>query len=385
MVAQLSGFFMKQGAIVDCFCLPFEQMDEAAMRDFYNGKLWTPAREEFYKNNKSLAQLKSGFERRWLKWRKKWLGQYSKEALEFNTGVDQHLPPEAKNTLKACVGANQYDLVVAEYVWTSSLLNVFPDTTIKVINTHDKFSDRYDVYKQIGKKPEWISLYDTEEARGLRRADLVLALNEAERNYFQQTSGKHAIQYGYTPALRPVPSKKFTFTLLYFASSNELNQESLQWFLKSVWPELKKQQPEIILRIGGKITQLLTNLPYDVINDGCFDDPYEFYAKGDIVINPERSGTGLKIKALEALSFGLPLVATSAGAAGLLDNDESAVLLADNETEFVSRITDLCINEETRAVVSRCALRWLMNYESSVNQALSAALKGLNLNCSFKS
>ena len=68
------------------------------------------------------------------------------------------------------------------------------------------------------------------------------------------------------------------------------------------------------------------------------DDLTSVYQRADVVINPISIGTGLKIKNIEALGFGKPLVTTSVGAEGLESGSQLAFLVADTAQDFANAV-----------------------------------------------
>jgi glycosyltransferase involved in cell wall biosynthesis len=60
-----------------------------------------------------------------------------------------------------------------------------------------------------------------------------------------------------------------------------------------------------------------------------------------VVINPISTGTGLKIKNIEALGYGKPLVTTSVGAVGMENGSHSAFLAADTAQDFANAVIGL--------------------------------------------
>ena len=71
-----------------------------------------------------------------------------------------------------------FDVCVVNYVWFSKVLDVLPEQTYKVIDTHDVFGDRHIVAKEAGLEPVWFYTTKELEAYALERADLVLAIQD---------------------------------------------------------------------------------------------------------------------------------------------------------------------------------------------------------------
>jgi glycosyltransferase involved in cell wall biosynthesis len=88
---------------------------------------------------------------------------------------------------------------------------------------------------------------------------------------------------------------------------------------------------------------------------GFIDDLTACYAHIDIAINPVRYGAGLKIKTVEAMAHGLPLVVSTQGASGLEDLAGQAFLVADDAGAFAEHIRTLAGSLALRQTMSRAA------------------------------
>jgi glycosyltransferase involved in cell wall biosynthesis len=83
-----------------------------------------------------------------------------------------------------------------------------------------------------------------------------------------------------------------------------------------------------------------------------FPTPGEYYKSIDIAINPVLYGSGLKIKTVEAIAYGIPLVTTSAGAQGLHEESGRSFLLADTPEAFAAAICRLAASSDLRCQLS---------------------------------
>ena len=89
------------------------------------------------------------------------------------------------------------------------------------------------------------------------------------------------------------------------------------------------------------------------------------------------SGTGLKIKVAEALSFGLPIVCNERGIDGLLNKTKNGCLVTNNEIEFANNITKLLENSDYYAEISNEA-------KTFFNETLNSDVVYKNLDAIFK-
>lgn len=241
--------------------------------------------------------------------------------------------------LQAIQAKEHYPRVLVSYVFHSAFLEALPSTCLKVLDTHDIFGNRRERLEAAGLTNNWLTLTVADERRGLLRADRILAIQDAERTYFDTLLGGERIvrTVGHMCAARLVePVAGFETRIGYFASDNSLNVESLEWFLESCWPSLVAQHPAASLIVGGRVCRALRSVRAGVEIMGEMRDPADLYARCLFVINPMRGGTGLKIKTVEALAAGRTVVAFEAGAAGLAPVVGRGLTVAATPADFVN-------------------------------------------------
>lgn len=213
-----------------------------------------------------------------------------------------------------------FDAAIVNYVWFSRALESLPDSVLKVVDTHDIFGDRHKRFAEIGLEPEWFYTTVDEERRGLTRAHRVWGIQDEESSYLRdllhETSSEVYTVGHISPsrfqAERPVRDRPIVG---YLGSGNPFNVSAMRKFAETLQLNgdlVNKYQFVIAGSICDKID---TIPPFKVL--GRVNTVEQFYAQVDVVINPMNSGTGLKIKTLEALSFGLPFIGTPSALVGI--------------------------------------------------------------------
>ena len=87
------------------------------------------------------------------------------------------------------------------------------------------------------------------------------------------------------------------------------------------------------------------NLPYDVILKGKYDNPDDFYALGDICINPVFNGSGLKIKTMEAISHGKVTIVDPHSAIGLFQSNSAPLYRVETAQDYLDIVFRFICNE----------------------------------------
>jgi sugar transferase (PEP-CTERM/EpsH1 system associated) len=130
------------------------------------------------------------------------------------------------------------------------------------------------------------------------------------------------------------------------------NFDAMEFFLRQVFPLLKARWPEVILRITGKTKGVsVDHLPLDesVILTGYLDDVRPTVARSWACVVPLRVGGGTRLKILEAMALGTPVVSTTKGAEGLEVIPGEDILIADGPIEFADAILRLLGDRALRA------------------------------------
>jgi glycosyltransferase involved in cell wall biosynthesis len=212
-----------------------------------------------------------------------------------------------------------YVAAVAHHIWTSLILSVLPDHTTKYLFMHDNFADRAALYRKQGLDPStaWFSVSEAEQDRGMRRADMIFAVQEEEAAYFKSRVDKPVIVIGVPFPVTGLPARERIARIGWAASDNPNNRHAFKE-LAAAWERNAFLNSTCELVIGGRITKFLPRrLPRGMVSVGPVRDMKDFYEIIDVAVNPDTTGTGIKIKTLEALSFGRPLVCTKIAARGL--------------------------------------------------------------------
>ncbi|OKH40342.1 hypothetical protein NIES2101_35030 [Calothrix sp. HK-06] len=270
----------------------------------------------------------------------------------------------------------KFDVVIVEYVFFSKALKYFAKGVLKIIDTHDIFANRQEMYQKNGLEYFWYSTTAKHEAKGLRRADLIIAIQQEEEEYFKSIVEKRVITVGHTVSLRR-PEKKLTkpnLNILYIASNNENNIHGISYFISEVLPKLRAKLPDVQLLIGGKISEVIKYVD-GCINLGYIDNLDEVYNTADIVINPILFGTGLKVKSIEALGQSKVLVTTLEGAKGLEAGANKAFLIAKDADEFTHYLIEVFTNPTLFSNLSKNAYAFAKIYNQEVFKPLENILK----------
>jgi glycosyltransferase involved in cell wall biosynthesis len=121
------------------------------------------------------------------------------------------------------------------------------------------------------------------------------------------------------------------------------NREGLDWFIERVWPLVRERFAGAEFRVAGRNAPAawLSRQEPGVSLLGEVEDARAFLAEQDVVVMPLLSGSGMRIKLLEALAMARPVVASSQAAEGVPLVSGQHALLADEPAEFARAVIGL--------------------------------------------
>jgi hypothetical protein len=248
------------------------------------------------------------------------------------------------------------DVVLLSRLQLDFLRLAVPPGVRLVMDTHDLVSDNAVSRQRLGiAVPEAL---DFERELGyLRNYDRVLLIQPDDQVRVAAVLGERALCVPHPVVLPAQPVRPGSRVIGYGASQFVANQHGLRWFLDAVWPQLGAAR--VSLEVAGHVASMLPRPPPDGIRvRGFVPRIDDLWAGLDIAINPVRWGSGLKIKTVEALAAGLPLVTTREGARGLEDMAGDAFLMADEPDDFASACRHLLDDYASRAALAARAHRF---------------------------
>jgi glycosyltransferase involved in cell wall biosynthesis len=130
----------------------------------------------------------------------------------------------------------------------------------------------------------------------------------------------------------------------------------MDYFLKEIYPQIKLSAPKVRLQVIGDtgnahIERWSTD--ESVTFTGLIQDVRPKIEKSWVTIVPLRYGAGTRLKIIESLALGTPVVSTYKGAEGLDVTDGKNILLAETPSEFANAVLRVLHNSDLRKSLSR--------------------------------
>lgn len=200
------------------------------------------------------------------------------------------------------------------------------------------------------------SLTRGEERRHLRRFSLVCATSERDRALFERLAPGTRVRVvpngidleKYRPvASTPEPaSMLFTGLMSYYP-----NEHAAVRFATRILPLVRARLPRARLRIvGANPGPAVRALASDHVEvTGRVPDVRPYYADAQVFVVPLSIGGGTRVKVLESMAMGVPVVSTPLGCEGLDVSDGASALLADSDRAFADAVLRVLTTEGVRA------------------------------------
>jgi glycosyltransferase involved in cell wall biosynthesis len=284
--------------------------------------------------------------------------------------VIQTYSREMKHLVKESLELESYDVLVASEVNMPYLVSQLASEIVGIPKILDaiEISLAKDAYKNAGTVGQrvrngltWLKLKGFTRSV-LQKVDACTVPSEQEKQNVLEILPEypnvkvipHSLDLAqYTSSFgEPRPeSLVYTGSFTYFA-----NFDAVKFFLKEIYPEIKLFAPNTRLQIIGSAgdAQLEKLLIDDSVTfTGLLHDVRPDIARSWLTIVPLRIGAGTRLKIIESLALGTPVVSTSKGAEGLDLTHGKNLLIADTPSEFANAVISVLHNRDLRDSLSR--------------------------------
>ena len=218
------------------------------------------------------------------------------------------------------------------------------------------------------------------EVQTLNKYDLLVPITGRDGAILDKLGNKkprHVSQTGIDSSVLIPNSKNLKHPTLFHIGSLEWspNQEGLIWFFENCWDAVREKYPELRFYIAGRNApvwfQRMLNLT-NVVFMGEVADAYEFMNSKSIMVVPLFSGSGMRIKIIEGMALGKPIVTTAVGTEGISTTSGVNIVITEDAAGFVQSISDLIENREYFNKISKNAIEYI--HENFDNLSSAGAL-----------
>jgi len=210
-----------------------------------------------------------------------------------------------------------------------------------------------------------------EEINIINQVNAVISITERDKNHLQKLGCKapiSVIPFGLDISQYQPLNLIDNYNVGYIGSLDwKPNLDAILWFINKVWKNVSSQNEKLVLNVAGKSTpnelKKLANKNINIL--GEVDDAIDFINQNKIIIVPLFSGSGMRVKIVEAMALGKIVVASSIAAEGINFKDKDNILIASNENEFTSSILNSFNNEiDTKCLESNAQKLVYENFDN---------------------
>lgn len=303
------------------------------------------------------------------------------DALKFlfnkkSFNVERFYTKEFESKIIELLSANRFDAVIFDNVFSARYLDVVKNHTSTLpcfIRSHNV---EFEIWEGLAQSSgsAIVRGYLKRLAKDLKRFELqtsnasdgILTITEDDKSeFFKLGVTAPMLHIGVSVAIPEYTHNYENNGLFHLGAMNwRPNVEAVDTVLKYL-PTWLEQDPGITFAIAGmQSSERYDHLENDSIEvKGFVPDLQEFIATQGILVAPIQSGSGVRIKLLEMMAFGVPIITTSLGAQGIAD--QSGVELADNHETMAAAVYSLRTDENKRRELGQKAKSIITLYHNS--------------------
>ena len=269
---------------------------------------------------------------------------------------------EYARQLEKVLKTEKYDVVQLETIYMAHYIPVVREHS-KAIVALRAHNVEYLIWERVARCTQsvlkkWYLKYENKflkkfETAQLNRCDILVAITENDLELFRNMGFQKkgiAIPVGINPGenktgFNPGPMRQ---SIAFIGALDWMpNQDGIVWFLENVWPRLHKLFPDLEFHIAGKNTpEWLKERSTDkVIVHGEVANARSFISQHPVFVAPLFSGSGIKIKVLEAMAWGRAVVTTGIGVEGIPAEHGRHLFIANTAYDFLDAIK-VCFSEK---------------------------------------
>lgn len=214
----------------------------------------------------------------------------------------------------------KFDVLFVNYTFLAKAFEYAPPGVIKILDTHDLFSGRRELFEKFRVAPEFYYTSPEREKVALDRADAVIAIKQSEAVALEALTTRavfslpywddRSLQTRVDPGNPGVYDHDRPLRLGFLGAHNSVNIVNFRRFLSIFARYVVLYNIPVEVIIAGNMCQgIAENHPF-ARKLGFLDDSAEFYGMVDAVVIPLEFSTGIKIKVAEALAWNVPVLAT---------------------------------------------------------------------------
>ena len=284
--------------------------------------------------------------------------------------VERFISKDFEKQLVEVLQANEFDIVQIELLYMSPYLDTIrkhskAKIVLRAHNIEHLIWERLEESEKNPLKKQYlkhlVKTLKRYEFNILDQYDGIVPITKKDAAFFAKNSEVPVMPVSFgieTEGSSPEDKQPVENALYHIGAMNWLpNEEGIKWFLTEVWPTVHGELPDLKLYLAGREMPVwLSRLDLkNVIVVGEVPDARDFIRSKAISIAPLLSGSGIRIKIIESMAMGKPVIATSIGAEGIEYTNGKNIMIANTPDDFSKAVKKLYENPVLRRQIGQNA------------------------------
>jgi len=268
--------------------------------------------------------------------------------------IIRHYSPAMCETIRRLMSTQDFAIIHVDQIKTAQYVEKIT-TSVRLIDKHNVYAhvvrgvaqDKGALLKRLFARLEWPKLA-CYEGRICHEFDHVLAVTEEDKQALGELAGTSdsitVVPIAAAPdtvrVVRRRPDARHIVSVgsMFYPP----NVEGVLWFANKVYPLIQTRLPDVKLYLIGSrptraIRQLADRDP-NIVVTGYIEELDPYLEQSAVMIAPLHFGSGMRVKVLDALARGMPLVSTSFGCQGINVTHDENILIADRPADFAAMV-----------------------------------------------
>ena len=267
-----------------------------------------------------------------------------------------------------------YDCVILDSLYSTPYLDTIRlNTKAKVfIRTHNVEHEIWEYYSSNNTNPfkKWYlrklaSDLKKQEILLLNQFDGVISISEEDTTKFKLIGIKTPIENLTTAVSINASNHNYNLVSLFHLGSMNWtpNIEAVESIIE-LFPSIRADVPDLEFHIAGSHMngEYSNRKSEGIIEDGFIEDISSYVSERGILVSPIKSGSGIRVKILEMMSLGIPVITTSLGAQGI--QSEGNLLIADTNEEIKQKILQLVNDKNQREKLGMNSIDYIRTHHN---------------------
>ena len=284
---------------------------------------------------------------------------------------------DINNSLKEHLQNNIYDKIILETIFLTDYLKTFRNYSnakifVRSHNVEFKIWEKLASNEKKKLKKSYLSKLAKDlkkvEIKFLNNVDHILTLSKEDQEDLKKL--KIQTEIDTIPVAISLPENVKNYENQNFfhigAMNWKPNIEAVQILKNSIFPSIQKNIKNVSLTLAGSFMEKEENTN-GLIHKGFIENINDFFSEEGILLSPILSGSGVRIKILESMASGTPVITTILGAEGISITSGKEILIAKNEKEFVEFAVHLSKSKEAREKIGQQARLFIAEQHNKEN------------------